>query len=211
MFSIGILDVGIGNIPAIEGSYRRLNIQTTRISTYNQLKLVNHLIIPGVGNMSEYMSRLRGLSLDNEIKSFSQYGYILGICLGFQALFEFSEEGDTECLGILNGHVKRIFDISHISTNIGFLTISPKKILEENSIKNQLSLRSNNNTEYYFTHSFYVEDTRFTTHLINNSQLSNVSAACSNFSNIFGTQFHPELSHSDGLHILSSFSLLGNQ
>ena len=120
MNSIGVLDVGIGNTLSIIGCLSRLGATSQLIHYPEELKKVTHLIIPGVGNMKSLTNKLKVCGIDKEIKEFAKTKYLLGICLGFQLLFEGSEEGDVSCLGLLPGRVLSLSRNLSVSTNVGY-------------------------------------------------------------------------------------------
>jgi len=213
--SVGIVSVGMGNISAIEGALRRLCIQSSRVHTSDDLLAITHLIIPGVGAMGAFMSRLKYNNLYYSLRSFAGHGKILGICLGFQSLYSYSHEGQCDCLDLLEGEVKPIKEFTKISTNIGYLEISErdrvpplvnqiiplKPLLTENVCMIGRRYRP----EYYFTHSYFVPVGKSTTHTAQLDPELCITAASSNGVNIYGTQFHPELSHAIGRTLISQF------
>ena len=199
--SIGILNIGIGNIPAVTGSLRRLAVKPVFVERPIDLLGLTHLIVPGVGSMRELMLRLRTTNLDQAIKDFSYRGFILGICLGFQAFYQYSDEGKCDCLGLLDGAVVPYSVYGQSSTNIGYSRIEhlpspedPKSPL----IANELLA-----SPFYFTHSFCVPVCPSTTHILRVG--NHAITAASSYGNIYGTQFHPELSHAHGRSLIQSF------
>jgi glutamine amidotransferase len=213
--SVGIVSVGMGNISAIEGALRRLCIQSSRVHTPNDLLAITHLIIPGVGAMGAFMSRLKHNDLYHSLRSFAGDGKILGICLGFQSLYSYSHEGQCNCLDVLEGEVRPIKAFTKQSTNVGYLEISERNIVPPpvNQIIPSKPVLSENvsiigyktKLEYYFTHSFFVPIVKSTTHTAQLDHELCITAASSNGVNIYGTQFHPELSHSIGRALISQF------
>ena len=106
---VNIIDVGLGNIRSIEHWLDRSNLLCKRVPDVESIT-DDVIIIPGVASAGEYMRRLKKTGLDKEIIERSgQEQKIIGICLGFQILTDYSEEdGGTECLGILKGSTKYI-------------------------------------------------------------------------------------------------------
>ena len=106
---VNIIDVGLGNIRSIEHWLDRSNLLYRRV---NQVQHFTNdvIIIPGVASAGAYMHKLRESGLDKEIVKRSKYGQkLIGICLGFQILTDYSEEdGGTECLGIIKGYTNYI-------------------------------------------------------------------------------------------------------
>jgi len=199
--SIGILHVGIGNIAAITGSLRRLAVKPVYVERPIDLHGLTHLILPGVGNMNELMLRLRSTKLDKAIMDFSSHGFILGICLGFQALYQYSDEGSCDCLGLLEGVVVPFSSYGQSSTNIGWSKI--ESFPSTHSHKSPILANSVLAHTFYFTHSFCVPVCSSTTHIVRVAN-RHITAA-SNHANIYGTQFHPELSHIHGRSVIQAF------
>ena len=102
---VGIVDCGGANLNSIYYSLERMGIETIISGSVDELNLTDSLILPGVGSAGVVMKYLKDNNLVSYIKESSKP--ILGICIGMQILFEHSEEDDTECLGLLNGLVKR--------------------------------------------------------------------------------------------------------
>lgn len=196
---VGILNVNLGNCFAVDGALRRLGIEPVMVKSPKELSTISHLIIPGVGKMSYFISQLKDLKMDKEIKAYGSCGYILGICLGFQSLFQYSHEGHTECLGILDGIIQPIPTISELSTNVGYA-----KIEINNDCHFSQRIDFCQLARYYFVHSYYLPKGANSLYLTSVGS-SYITAFVSNGYNIFGTQFHPELSHSSGRQLLKSF------
>jgi glutamine amidotransferase len=199
--SIGILNIGIGNIPAIRGCLRRLAVKSVSVERPIDLLGLSHLILPGVGSMHELMLCLHKTGLDQAIRDFASHGFILGICLGFQAFYEYSEEGQCECLGLLQGSVVPYSSYGRSTTNIGYSRIEQCTCFENN--RYPIIAKDLLKYYYYFTHSFCVPIYSSTTHIL---QVGDQSiTAASRQGNIYGTQFHPELSHAHGRSLIQEF------
>ena len=108
---INIIDVGLGNIGSIEHWVKSCQLSPKRVTNVSQLTN-DPIIIPGVASAGEYMDRLSSLKLDKEIiKKYQSGQKIIGICLGFQIMMNYSEEDSgVRCLGLLNGATKYIKD-----------------------------------------------------------------------------------------------------
>jgi glutamine amidotransferase len=202
---IAIINYGSGNVRAIGNIYDRLNIpylivsQTTEIT--NQ---ITKFILPGVGSFDETMSMLlksgfRAL-LDEMVLEKKMPA--LGICVGMQILSDGSDEGELAGLGWIPGRVRK-FDKN-------LLLHKPKlPHLGWNSvdIKKTSPIMQDIDTEhgFYFIHSYYFECADEQDILTTTQYGLNFSSAV-NRDNIFGTQFHPEKSHSNGIQLLKNFS-----
>jgi glutamine amidotransferase len=154
------------------------------------------IIIPGVASAGEYMRRLKERGLDKEIIDRSRQGQkIIGICLGFQILTDYSEEdGGIECLGILKGSTKYI-DKHKTHNGWDAFHLDARKLSENLHIKKkQKKIVSG---RVYFNHELRVE--------LESSHASQLDNGITSFSiqdNIFGFQFHPEKSQKAGQELL---------
>ena len=100
-----IIDYGAGNIKSIQFAFKRLGIDATLSNNQREILAADKLIFPGVGEASSAMKKLKISGLDQIIPTLKQP--VLGICLGMQLMCNYSEEGNTNGLGIFNTNVKR--------------------------------------------------------------------------------------------------------
>ncbi|HBH86499.1 MAG TPA: imidazole glycerol phosphate synthase subunit HisH [Syntrophaceae bacterium] len=201
---IGIVDYRAGNLTSVARALNYLE-EPCRISDDpGVLEQASHIIFPGVGAAGEAMANLKKSRLDQWIREWVQQGKpIMGICLGTQVIFEYSEENDTQCLGIIPGAVKRFpqnirqngeqLKIPHMGWNhVTFQKDHPVfRGLPEGS-------------EFYFVHSYYPspDDDKWIIGLTDYGQLFCSVVA---HRNLVATQFHPEKSGRPGLQILINF------
>jgi glutamine amidotransferase len=204
---IAIINYGSGNVRAIGNIYDRLNIPYLIVSQTSEITdKITKIILPGVGSFDETMSMLlksgfRAL-LDEMVLEKKMPA--LGICVGMQILSNGSDEGELAGLGWIPGRVRK-FDKN-------FLQHKPKlPHLGWNSvdIKKASPILQDIDTEhgFYFIHSYYFECADQQDILTTTQYGLNFSSAV-NRDNIFGTQFHPEKSHSNGIQLLKNFANL---
>lgn len=203
---IGIVNYGSGNIQAIANIYNRLNIQTKIITDPSELQQVDKLILPGVGAFDETMNQLIGSGLKEDLDKLVLHEKkpILGICVGMQIMAESSEEGTLDGLGWIKGRVKK-FDISWFKQkpylpHMGWNTIIPKT---SHLIFSNLDAEQG----FYFVHSYYFECADDSNILATSDYEIEFSSAVYN-NNIYGMQFHPEKSHTNGVQLLENFAKL---
>ncbi len=203
---ITIIDYGLGNINAFFNVYKRLNIPVCVAKTEQDISMATKLILPGVGSFDYAMELLNnsGLRTGIENKVLKQKTPILGICVGMQILAEESEEGKLPGLGWIKGKVK-LFDVSNIKFNtklphMGWNTVEP---VLDNPLFNGL----NSDSRFYFLHSYYFE-CKDADNLIATTTYGYNYCSAVNSDNIYGVQFHPEKSHSNGVRLLENFSKL---
>ena len=104
--NIGLIDYGMGNLHSVQQSFKRLNQSIKIVKGPSDLKQCNALILPGVGSFDPAMENLSRTDLIPKIKSWVKEGKpLLGICLGLQLIFESSDEGTSDGLGLLKGKV----------------------------------------------------------------------------------------------------------
>lgn len=193
---IAIIKYNAGNVQSVLYALQRLGVNAMVTDDRNEITRADKVIFPGVGNAASAMDYLKEKGLDQLIVSLKQP--VLGICLGLQLLCDFSEEGNTKCLGIFNTLVKKFQNeeaqypvkIPHMGWNTIYDLSSP--------LMNGLS----ENTYVYFVHSFYAELASET--IATTAYIHPFSAAMQK-NNFYGVQFHTEKSAHAGEQILSNF------
>ncbi|GEC79569.1 imidazole glycerol phosphate synthase subunit HisH [Flavobacterium aquatile] len=188
---IAIVKYNAGNITSVKNAVERLGYSCIVTDDEAILKQAEKVIFPGVGEASSAMKYLKEKGLDEVIKNLTQP--VLGICLGQQLLCQFSEEGNTECLGIFNATVKK-FEPKLKVPHMGWNTIS--------QLNSELYSGISADENFYFVHSFYAEISQETTAVCDYIVPFSASMQKDNF---YATQFHPEKSSSVGEQLLLNF------
>ena len=188
-----IIDYNAGNVQSVLFAMNRLGVDAQLSADPEVINNADKVIFPGVGEASTTMDYLKQKGLDKVIVNLRQP--VLGICLGMQLLCDYSEENDTQCLGIIPQRVKRFvstkqFKVPHMGWNQIYQL--------QGSIFDQRQDRQHT----YFVHGFYVEEGEYTTALTD--YIIPFSAAVQK-DNFYATQFHPEKSGSIGEQILKNF------
>ncbi|HXV62671.1 MAG TPA: imidazole glycerol phosphate synthase subunit HisH [Vicinamibacteria bacterium] len=193
-----LVDYGVGNLGSVRRAFSRIGVQTTISSDPATVESARWLVLPGVGHFGESMKNLRGRGLERALReALSRGARLLGICVGFQMLFESSEEAPgVEGLGLLPGEVKRFPD-GVLSPHIGW------NQLESVRASGLLSEIAEGDF-FYFLHSYYVAPRlpeivwAMTDYGLSFSSVAGQGAVC-------GIQFHPEKSQHLGLKVLANF------
>ena len=189
-----IIASGGANIASLQFALQRLGANSRVSADSEQIREASHVILPGVGAAADAMSRLRQKNLDTLIPSLQQP--VLGICLGMQLLFEASEEGQAQCLGIIPGLANRFAAASGRPVpHMGWNTLSierPSALLD--------GLRPGDYA--YFVHSYALPASAAT---IASTQYGDPFSACVQCRNFYGAQFHPERSAKVGARLLRNF------
>jgi imidazole glycerol-phosphate synthase subunit HisH len=169
-----------------------LGVESVVTDNSEILQTVDKVIFPGVGEASTAMNYLRERKLDEVIKSLAQP--VLGICLGMQLLCKYSEENETNCLGVLPNKVRKFQSEKLKIPHIGWNTIS--------NLKGKLFGGIAENSYAYFVHGYYVENGEET---VATCDYGIIYAASVEYKNFYAVQFHPEKSGEIGAKILESF------
>ena len=189
-----IIDSGGANLASLQFALERLDARTVVSSEPRQVIDAPRVILPGVGSAMDAMKRLRASGLHEVLPKLTQP--VLGICLGMQLLFTRSEEGPTECLGVIPDTVRRLKaepgrPVPHMGWN-QLTALRSDPLLED----------IEPNDYVYFVHSYAAPVSDIT--LASTDYGSQVSAVVRS-GNFWGTQFHPERSGPSGARILANF------
>ena len=206
MKKITIVDYGSGNVLSAQKSFIKIakdnNIEVDVLISkkLNDVKNSTHIVLPGQGAFSTCMNGLK--KTDGLIDELSEFALIkkkpfLGICVGMQMLAKMSEEnGDHEGLGWIDGQIKLLpgdnLKLPHMGWNL---------VIPTNSKYNNLISTKN---DFYFVHSYYFECADKDNILAETKYGTNFASIVGK-ENIYGVQFHPEKSSSQGLNLLKEF------
>lgn len=189
---VAIVKYNAGNTVSVINALKRLGVDPAVTDDIETLRSADKVIFPGVGEASTAMRYLRGRGLDSVIPSLTQP--VLGICLGMQLMCTFSEENETDCLGILPYRVKRFASDMLKTPHTGWNRIA--------QLRTPLFAGVGEGERVYFVHSYYVETGSETTAVTGYGLAFSAGVHRDNFHAI---QFHPEKSGEAGARILSNF------
>lgn len=198
--SVSIIDYGLGNLGSVVNMLKRAGAEARLVSTADELRASERVLLPGVGAFDEGMARLRERGLVEAIVDFAASGRpLLGICLGMQLLLDGSEEGESFGLGLIPGRSVRFLEADGVRVpHMGWNVVVPTRA---DPLVDGLPEES----RFYFVHSYHVvtqrpHDALATTHY-GGSFTSMLRSE-----NVMGAQFHPEKSHAFGMTILRNFA-----
>lgn len=191
---IAIVDYGVGNLRSVERALLQVGANPRLTSDVDELASANGLVLPGVGAFAPALRKLESGNLGRLIVELARKGRpLLGVCLGYQLLFEESEEhGRHEGLGLLAGRVVEVSDSPRLPV-IGWCRL---KQTEWSPLWAGIADRS----YFYFVHSYTPADSADAIACTEHSP-----AAAGGRLNVMGTQFHPEKSGADGLRVYANF------
>jgi len=192
--TVAIIDSGGANIASLRAALSRLGVESQVTTDHDTIRRAARVLLPGVGAAHDAMSRLRIAGLDQLIPQLRQP--LLGICLGMQILFEKSEEGPANCLGVIPGSIGRLKaepgrPVPHMGWN-QMTQVRPDPLLDGITSLDHV----------YFVHSFAAPTSSATVAI---TDYGTAITAVARRDNFCGTQFHPERSGVVGSRILANF------
>lgn len=209
MASIAVIDYGMGNLRSVAKALEHVDDRSRVEITYDPERILraDRVVFPGQGAIRDCMAELHRLELDQAVLEAAQQKPLLGICMGMQALLDFSEEnGGVQALGLFPGRVRHFRD--------GFReadVAAPGKVphMGWNSVRQSrahpLWRNIPDGTAFYFVHSYFVELLPDGLTVGETDYGLSFTAAVAQ-DNIFATQFHPEKSQRAGLELLANFT-----
>ncbi len=192
---IAIVDYDTGNLCSVCNALRRIGAEYVLTDDAETIRKADKVLLPGVGEASTAMEKLRERGLCDVVKNLSQP--VLGICIGMQLMCSRSDEGNTECLGIFPTEVKRFLADKTAGVKVPHMGWN-----EVRNLKTPLLDGIKEGDFLYFVHSFAPQ-------MCNEAIATSVNgvqfAAALNKGNFYGTQFHPEKSGTIGELIIRNF------
>lgn len=189
---LAIIKYNAGNIQSVSFALERLGVDFIITDDTEEIQQADKVIFPGVGEASTTMKYLRDSKLDKLIVKLKQP--VLGVCLGMQLMCKYSEENNTDCLGIFDEEVKLFIPKSDMKVpHMGWNQLLLSESWLDPSLENQ---------DVYFVHSYYVPLNKFTS--AKTEYINSFSAAMKK-DNFYAVQFHPEKSADAGVKVLQSF------
>jgi imidazole glycerol-phosphate synthase subunit HisH len=189
-----IIDSGGANLASLQFAFERLGARTRVSNDASTIASAPRVVLPGVGAAADAMQRLQNSGIADLLPRLRQP--VLGICLGMQLLFSHSEEGSTDCLGIIPGSVQRLrpapgLPVPHMGWN------------QLARLRDDPLLEGIEPDQYvYFVHS-YAAPVSATT--LATTDYGTAVAAIVRKGNFWGAQFHPERSAAPGACLLANF------
>ena len=198
---IAVINYGMGNLRSVAKAVEAAGGDVQIVTKPTELDASDGVVLPGVGALADCVSALRETGMSEALRDWITADRpFLGVCLGLQALFDYSEEAETEGLGIFPCKVLRFrlppeLKVPHMGWNTVRFA-QPESALIANL--------ENEGEAFYFVHSYYVtaNDRTLVTGSVDYGVCADAALARDN---LFATQFHPEKSHTAGLQLLRNF------
>jgi imidazole glycerol-phosphate synthase subunit HisH len=198
---VAVVDYGMGNLRSVCKALEHEGAQASVVTDPQALQAHDAVVFPGQGALGDCLSSMRANGMDSALKDWiaADRPY-LGVCLGLQALFEHSEEANTDGLGIFGGRVRRFrlppgYKIPHMGWNtVRFLQPDCPLV---RGMKPDVE-------RFYFVHSYYVEPEDRSLALCESDYGGSFVSGIAR-GRCFAVQFHPEKSQSRGLALYRNF------
>ncbi len=205
MQKIAVIDYGMGNLHSVVNAIKKVAPRDEVVITSTKSEILNadRIVFPGVGAIGDCLHAIKAQGIEQSIRDVFAKKPILAICVGMQALLEYSEEsGGVDCFGLLKGQVKDLnaqdgiitnrFKVPHMGWNQ--VAQSPHPLWEGIA----------DNARFYFVHSYYAQSS-------DPNQVAGTTAygvechVALTAKKLFAVQFHPEKSGEDGLTLIKNF------
>src|ERR1035437_1550428 len=197
-----IINYGVGNLFSIKNMFSKIGYQAIVTSDIKVIEQAEKTILPGVGNFDYCMESFRNTGFFDivEKKVLGDKIPLLGICAGFQMLFNKSEEGKEKGLGWIDDEIVRFklpADSNLKIPHMGWTDINVKN--------DDILFKGIDEPRFYFVHSYHLPFSNHT-YITSTANYGYEFASSVRKENIFGVQFHPEKSHKYGMKIFENFS-----
>ena len=199
MKCIAIIDYGVGNLRSVEKAFLAVGAHAVVSSDAHVLREADGLVLPGVGAFRACMNSLSQRGFAEVVRERVAAGVpLLGLCVGMQMLFDWSEEyGPSPGLGFLRGQVRRFSNGVQVP-QVGWNQVRIKRT-------HPLLDGIEDNAFFYFVHSYYC-DPQDREEIIGETDYGASYASVVTHGNVCGVQFHPEKSQVSGLCLLRNFA-----
>ena len=200
MQQIAIVDYGMGNVRSVQKALEYVAPNDKCILTKDPqvIRDADRVVFPGQGAMGSCMNALESNSLIDEIKLSFKSKPFLGICLGLQLLFDYSEENQgTKGLSIVPGTVEKFKSNELKIPHMGWNNVDQVK-------DHPLWHNIDNNSRFYSVHSYFVKPIDSNC-VVGTTNYGHTFTSAIAIDKVFAVQFHPEKSQSDGLQLLTNF------
>jgi len=198
---IAIVDHAAGNLFSVERAFRYLGMEPVITADPRQITQADRIVIPGVGRAGSVMAELERTGMADAVRTCFQQGKpILGICIGIQIVFEWSEEDQVDCLGLIPGQVRRFPVNEAKEMKVPQIGWNEVKVIRPHPLFEGIEEPA----YFYFVNSYYVfpgsKDV-----IVGQTQYGVTFASAVASGSLIATQFHLEKSGTLGLRALNNF------
>jgi glutamine amidotransferase len=208
MATVAVIDYGMGNIRSVSKALEYVGGDTHVIVSYDpeRIRQADRIVLPGVGALRDCMSEIQRLELDDVIRDCLVSKPFLGVCLGMQALMDYSSENNgTRGLGVIPGQVSHFNERTQhqpVDTKLKVPHMGWNQVSQAKS--HRLWRNIDQNSRFYFVHSYFVVP-ESPDIIAGTTDYGGIFTSVIARDNIFAVQFHPEKSQHSGLELLANF------
>ncbi len=193
MANVVLLSTGGSNYTSLQAAFERIGARCQHSTDAEVIAAASHVVLPGVGSASSAMLAIEQQRLAPFIRALKQP--LLGICLGMQVLYQYSDESEQACLGVFPGRVERLANAPGIRVpHMGWNSVQSTR---ENPL-----MKGIDGADFYFVHSYAAALDQYSIAQSTHGFAFSAAVACGNF---YGVQFHPERSGTQGQTLLENF------
>jgi len=213
---VAVIDYGMGNLHSVASAINHVapGVDVAVTSDKDIIADADHVILPGVGAIRDCMAEIRKQGVDEAVQQVMNSGTpLLAVCVGLQALMEYSEENEgVDCLGVFKGRVKFFAGSEQFKAAHDEGSSSGERLKVPHMGWNKVTQKIDHplwesipqGGRFYFVHSYYVE-AEDQALIAGGCHYGLDFTAAMAQKNIFAVQFHPEKSHTNGLQLLTNF------
>ena len=198
---VAVLDYEAGNVRSAAAGFEAAGAEAFVTGAVEQARGADALVVPGVGHIRSCLAHLRASGLHDLLGEWiAAQRPLFGICVGMQLLYEHSDEGDTEALGLLPGRVER-FPAGVVVPHMGWDLVTPAAGREDDPLLDGVA-----GERCYFVHAYYAVPTD-ASHVIATCDYGDAAGfpCLVREGSVVGTQFHPEKSGAVGRRLLANW------
>jgi glutamine amidotransferase len=211
---VAVADFGTGNLRSVHKAIERVAGRRTRVRVTgkrSELERADRVVWPGQGAIGTCLRAIDTLGLRDAFQNLMDSKPLFGICLGLQAMYEYSEEGGgVECMGVLKGSVRH-FQSAHGGETGSNPATGPRLKIPHMGWNNVNQTRPHplwrgiqQGQRFYFVHSYYIQSGEPAQEFATADYGARFTSAGGK-DNYFGVQFHPEKSQHAGLQLIKNF------
>lgn len=208
MNKIVVVDYGVGNLRSVAQALRKVapEADVKIAATVAEVDAADRVVLPGQGAMHDCMQSLASSGLEAAVRRAAASRPLLGVCVGEQMLFDWSEEGETTGLGLIPGKVKRFALEGQLQADGSRFKVPQ---MGWNQVRQDcahpLWQQIANDSYFYFVHSYYAVPEN-SAQIAGSTEYGSYFACAVAHENLFATQFHPEKSAAAGLQLYKNFA-----
>ena len=210
MKTVAVIDYGMGNLHSVAKALEHVATDHKVLvsSEPAQILQADRVVLPGVGAIRGCVGELKRFGMDEVVREAAQNKPLLGVCVGMQALLQFSAENDgTDCLGLLPGRLAFFGDAFADQTAAQRLKVPHMgwNRVQQSDSDHPMWQGIDQDSYFYFVHSYFLPLSQSEGVCAATAEYGEVFCAAVSKGNIFATQFHPEKSALAGLRLYENF------